>query len=420
MIHHINIIDPTKAIPIPISGPVDVAGMESIIRHPYFELLRHRRQLGWTMMDWPGGRHSRMEHCLGTLARIRRILARFQIPPSDPIYTAMEVYALGHDIGHGPTCHELEYVLGHNHNQIGIERLREMSDVITTYSDPATVLDLFGNKDNPWRRLVKDKTIGADKMDYLERDAHHIGYQIALNLDRVINCLQYVDGIFGVDELAKDIIMTNQQSFMWMYIYVYLHPRVKLFARMYQRALTEALRQNDVDYRAVWDMTDSQVEAMISDHPLMERILKRELMQTAVACKISGHESEEVLEPDGQYPIIGIDRALIQSWSRTINKPSEVHKLEKFIEKEFNLGEHSVLVVQTDLYQRLQPSDVKIYSHRSRKFLSLFELNPEHRQKLLTLVDRSFSIRIVTRPRLRNRLQKCDLASLLKTFFAQQ
>lgn len=170
-----HIYDPTRTIHVPLSGYVDITGMEAIVEHPHFARLRFRRQLGFTCMVKVGGFNSRFEHSVGTLDKTRAMLRRFRVSQNDPLFHAMETFGLIHDLGHGPTSHELEYVLPDNHEAIGLGRAEEMRDAIATYADVDLVLALMRGK-HPWSILVKHKVFGADKLDYLELHArimHH-------------------------------------------------------------------------------------------------------------------------------------------------------------------------------------------------------------------------------------------------------
>lgn len=411
--------DPTHTIHIPLSGYVDVSGMEAIVNHALFGKLRFRRQLGWSLMVKAGGVHTRFEHSIGTMHIARQMMQRFAMSPDDAMYRALETYALLHDIGHGPTSHELEYVLPDNHDDNGVHRIVTMKNAIETYADFQTVQDLMAGK-HEWSVLVKHKTIGADKIDYLQRDAHHIGYEIAMNSGRLISCLQYRDGTFGVDEEAKEEVMTNMFNYLRMYLSVYLHPSVKLYARMYQRALTEKLAQSDLEPNVVWDWVDFQIESLLSEHPLMQRIIVRGQMDPAASFRVKNFEREEHEQQDVAYPVTGVDVELLKLWSKEINDPHRVIALEREIERMHGLPEHSVLIVQTDLFDRLAPQDVQIYLKRSRRFRSLFELVPTHRDELIRRGHRAFTIRIMTLPEYQAKLAKVDFHSWLTESLNQQ
>lgn len=410
------IYDPTRTVHIPLSGYVDITGMEAIVNHPLFARLRFRRQLGFTCMVKPGGMHSRFEHSVGTMHTARAMLRRFRVDPESELHRAVETYALLHDLGHGPTSHELEYVLHDDHELIGQQRVREMRAAVDTYAPTDLVLALMEGK-HDWSILIKHKTFGADKLDYLERDAHHIGYDIALNKGRLINCLQFKDGQFGIDEDAKDEVITNQFNYLRMYLEVYLHRSVQMFARMYQRALKEAVEQKIVSPEIVWDLVDHELHAQLMYHPLMRWIIDRQPLRTVVCFKIAGYESEEKHEAQSAYPIIGIDRGVMEQWSTQLHRSSRILALERELETEAVCPDRSVFIVQTDPLPRLlRHPDIQIYSRATGTFRSLYETKSSPLDEIVQRISRAYYLCVMTTPEAGAAVAKLDL----KGFFIER
>ena len=117
-----------KAVCIPCSGSVEVEGLLPVLDHPLFQRLRRCRQLGLNDLVFPGARHSRLEHALGVLHRARLAAQVQGMPPEDR--RALEVFALLHDVGHGPFSHQVEPVLPGDHHQRGAQVIREMEGAI--------------------------------------------------------------------------------------------------------------------------------------------------------------------------------------------------------------------------------------------------------------------------------------------------
>lgn len=158
-----------KAVCIPCSGAVEVGGYLPILEHPLFQRLRRCRQLGLNDLVFPGAQHTRFEHALGVLARTH-LLAMLQRMPDDDA-RHLEVFALLHDIGHGPFSHQIEPALRKNHHQRGLECLLELSAVIRECgAEPERIAAMLEEKD-PLGKWVSDRNLGADKLDYLQRDA---------------------------------------------------------------------------------------------------------------------------------------------------------------------------------------------------------------------------------------------------------
>jgi len=408
------ISDPTRTIHIPLSGYVDITGMEGITSHPFFARLRFRRELGFTCMVKPGGLHSRLEHSVGTLHTMRAILERFHIEKNTPLYRALEVYALLHDLGHGPTSHELEYVLPDDHEKKGVAKAEQMRSVIAEYADVDILLALMRGE-HPWHVLVKHKTFGADKLDYLERDAYHLGYEIAMNKGKIINCLQFQDGTFGIDGDAMEEIITNLSNYQRMYLEVYLHRSVQMFARIYQRALMESVESGVVDANAVWDMVDHELHARLMHHPLMQRITDRQMLATVACLKLEGFQSEELYQSKGGYLVRSVPLEKLMHWSEFIHRAENIILMEREIERLTGCPEHSVFLVQTDSLKKLsKPPDIQIYSHNVKDFRSLYETAALSKEDFLRRIYRAYYLCIMTTPEMQEKVRKLNLVDFVE------
>jgi len=125
---------PEKTIRIPICGLVDLSGMLPVVKHLLFQNTLERMQLGFAYKVFPGARHTRFEHGIGTLNEVRKLIKHFRIA-NRQLVRALEMFALLHDIGHGPFSHESEQVTSVNHEEVGLNRLREMQEEISSYAN---------------------------------------------------------------------------------------------------------------------------------------------------------------------------------------------------------------------------------------------------------------------------------------------
>jgi uncharacterized protein len=392
---------PQKTIRIPLSGLVDVSGMLPIISHHLMQILQERKQLTLAHKVFPGAVHSRLEHSLGTLQKLRKIIRHFRMTDIGLIH-ALEVYAIGHDIGHGPFSHEIELITGLDHEKVGEQRLMEMRKQISQYADFDLVLQLFRHE-HPLSPLVHDKNFGADKLDYLQRDAHHVGYELGLNDDAIISYLQFQDGIIGVDMKSKEEMMAYQFSYLRMYNQIYFNKTVKIFARMLLRVLSDQVyegfinldhhrRQSLAEY--LFNSTDAELVGGILSHPLIPLIKYRQPHKTAVVFKIAGYEQEE-RRRDRHYPVHGIEPELLGQWSKQLDNPEFVLELEQQLEAALKLRYSSALIVQPNFYDKIIPHDILLYNLEKNTFTSLFRQVPSHPHSLQEVIDRAFYIRVV-------------------------
>ena len=106
----------------PVYGFITIPGelIYNIVSHPYFQRLRHIKQLGLTDYVYPAALHTRFQHALGALHLMGKVLDTLRgkgIEISDQEYEATQLAILLHDVGHGPFSHALEdsLVPGINH-----------------------------------------------------------------------------------------------------------------------------------------------------------------------------------------------------------------------------------------------------------------------------------------------------------------
>jgi len=240
--------------------------------------------------------------------------------------------------------------------------------------------------------LVNDKNFGADKLDYLQRDAHHSGYGLALNSNAIINYLQYQDGQIGIDEKSKEEIMAYQFSYLRMYNQIYFQKTVKTFARMYIRALVDVFGGSG-EIESIFDYTDAEALSKLSHHKLIQHIVRRIPFRTVAVFKVMGYEKEQRIR-DYDYSVYGVDNQMLRQWSQKISNPQFLTGLERSLEETLNLSNCQLLVVQPGFSESLVMPDVLLYRKSRGIFESLNEQVLTHPLSLKEVADRSFYIRI--------------------------
>lgn len=191
-----------------------------IIDHPAFQRLRRVRQLGPTHLVYPGAVHTRFEHSLGVYSCVHMVLSAMLGTPAFAQSASEEdlltVLAAGllHDVGHYPFAHSLEalHLKGRDtprHEDVGGRIIRGefaalndahaptgqriIADILRSQwgVDPERVIALctgdLGEAPTAMDRILRSVisgSIDADKMDYLERDSHHMGVPYGRNYDR--------------------------------------------------------------------------------------------------------------------------------------------------------------------------------------------------------------------------------------------
>ncbi len=206
-----------KSICIPVTPPVDVSNYLPVIDHGNFQRLRNVRQLGINDLVFPGARHSRFEHAIGTLALTQRLCSLHGLSQGES--NLLQCFALLHDIGHGPYSHQLEPILAGNHHTHGLEQLEEMAPAIRASGiSPKDVMELLDGS-NPLAIWITDRNLGTDKLDYLRRDAWHIGFQGVPDIERIQFYTHHRNGILSLDER----LLEDGKQLQRFYSYLHQH-----------------------------------------------------------------------------------------------------------------------------------------------------------------------------------------------------
>ena len=250
----------------PIHGFVKLSGWErEVINQSAFQRLRRIRQLAWTDYVYPGAMHTRFEHSLGvmhvatllydSILRNSREVLEQEYKFSDEDFRRNEqlvrLAALLHDVGHSPFSHASEDLFPeregkkgkrHKHEEYSIAIiLGPLADVIASHPankhlgiTPQEVASLI--EGNPkaqgslfWKDIIAGQ-LDADRMDYLNRDSHHLGVQYGrFDLNRVVTSMVAVPSNdqraprIGVDEggwrAAESLVLARYAMFTQVYFH---------------------------------------------------------------------------------------------------------------------------------------------------------------------------------------------------------
>lgn len=176
-----------------------------------FQRLHHIHQLGIAFIVYPGATHTRFEHSLGAMELATQIFERisskgFSIPDSDYWLQIIRLAALCHDLGHLPFSHDAEKeLLGKAGHEEWTARVIEsgylrpiwlklenhfsgkdvVSDLLKMAIGEKTLLQMgrslsFSPMERVLSQVVTGDFFGADRIDYLLRDAQCTGVSYGL------------------------------------------------------------------------------------------------------------------------------------------------------------------------------------------------------------------------------------------------
>lgn len=224
-----------------IHGTIEFDGLEArIIDSAEFQRLRLIKQMSITNLVYPGANHTRFEHSIGT-AHLASLIAH-KVGLDADAARKVKLYGLLHDIGHTAFSHEGEDVLRRHlgdHEERGRRKILkgELADILSENYRPA---EIAGVERSPHGSIVTSD-LGADRMDYLKRDALNTGVAYGIiDTDRIVHTL-----IMGKElciskgglEAAENLLVAR---FM-MFSAVYMHRTVRIATAMLYRAIGGAI-----------------------------------------------------------------------------------------------------------------------------------------------------------------------------------
>lgn len=228
-----------KILNDPVYGFIDMPiGINlEIVEHPWFQRLRHIRQLGLTFMVYPGALHTRFQHTIGAYFLIMQAVS--EIRKKGLEISAAEEEALGsaillHDIGHGPFSHALEFSLleGVSHELISQAIMQTLNK---KYKGKLSLaIQIFQNKyQRGFLHQLISSQLDMDRLDYLKRDSFFSGVsEGVIGTERIIKMLnvhndKLVVEAKGIYSIEKFLIARRL-----MYWQVYLHKTVLVAEQM--------------------------------------------------------------------------------------------------------------------------------------------------------------------------------------------
>ncbi|QOI97742.1 MAG: HD domain-containing protein [Flammeovirgaceae bacterium] len=228
-----------KIINDPVYGFIRIRSelVYDIIEHPWFQRLRHIKQLGLTDLVYPGAQHTRFQHALGALHLMGRVLDTLRlkgVSVSDDEFEAASIAVLLHDIGHGPLSHALEESLlpGIKHESISYLFMNELNRQFNGALDLS--LKIFRNsyKRKFFNQLVSSQ-LDIDRLDYLNRDCFFTGVpEGTIGVDRIVEVLGVHKDQLVVEEKGIYSIENLLNARRLMYWQVYLHKTTLSAERM--------------------------------------------------------------------------------------------------------------------------------------------------------------------------------------------
>ena len=268
-----------KTIFDPVHGGITLDGVSlELVGHRAFQRLWGIRQTGLAHLVFPGANHTRLEHSLGVFAVVRMMAERLGL--DDESAARVAAGGLLHDLGHGPFSHTLEptlrevvgsghearsraTIVGEGDRALGAGPGPSVADILERHGlRPRAVADLVdpeGAAPPPLLRAMLHGAIDADRIDYLQRDAHYTGVgHGAIDAVRLLDTVRATRSRLVFAEKGRQAVEGFLVGRALMYSSVYYHKTVRAAEVMTQGAV-ERLPDYPASARALLDGTDGDL-----------------------------------------------------------------------------------------------------------------------------------------------------------------
>lgn len=230
-------------IPDPIYGRIDMSAVQHVLHSPPLQRMAQIKQLGGAYFVFPSATHTRLSHMIGT-AHITQLRTQWLRDNREELSgreaRTCVIAAIVHDVGHWSFSHLLEPLCG-NHDQRGLEIiLGELAPYIRKCGVIEDDVARLMQREDKVSDLIFTNPIGADKLDYLRRDAY-FSIGDGNRLDDLFAAHIRWDRKNGLYVLPKGIPLTQKAIELYWYLYTEVYERVSV--RVAQRYIQELLRQ---------------------------------------------------------------------------------------------------------------------------------------------------------------------------------
>jgi len=272
-----------KLVKDPVHGYVELNLFElGVVDTRAFQRLRRIGQLPMAYLVYPGARHSRFDHSLGSFHLAKEYVQHLGLDEYRSKVVA--VAALLHDIGHTPYSHLLEELLlehGISHEDMGIRIIREdpeLAYAIEKYEIKVRdVVDVLSKRSR--ESAIISGPIDVDRLDYLVRDSYFTGAMYGLiDTKRIIRLSSFVGdrlavsvrGLGAIEELA----IARLQSFLNIYFHHATRGAQQLLLNAVKK-ISDELSFADMSVEEYLEYDDLTVWSILRNNSSTREVVKR-------------------------------------------------------------------------------------------------------------------------------------------------
>ena len=269
----------------PLLGDIRLYRYEmEIMNTSQFQRLRGLRQLPGAEYVYPSMTHTRFSHSLGVLGLAIKIVNNSDLKLQDKDLRLLRVAAMLHDIQEPPfynavlhesfVTEELQYAI--QAKNIKAMFLECEAKQVQLPVNPQEVIELLQGKNKQYLKAIINCEIGANRLDYLQRDSYFCGVKYGLIDDRILSSFALEDHNLVLKSeaihLAEDILHNLYQ----MKVNVYDHKVVRSVLTLIRDAFRDAYENHNVELEHIFAMTDDEFLAKLGPD-VIRRLKLRQL-----------------------------------------------------------------------------------------------------------------------------------------------
>jgi hypothetical protein len=424
---------PMKIIRIPEQTPgydEPVNDFLHVIDTPQMQRLREVNQLDLIYKVFPGARHSRFEHSVGTLHHERNILNSIGFNDcyqfSEAEKKTLNLAALLHDSGHPPFSHAVEFVLmafgEPDHDKKVLDVIGHLEPRIKSIHgiDYEMLKDVFKRKNPAWKTIWG--LVGSDVLDYINRDANRCGVSIDSDSNRIETYAVFDGKSYGIDTKVLKVVRKHLQSYIFMYLEIYNRKACSMWKGVIRRGVYDAIENGGLKPKEIWKMTDDELKHSLRSsgataNKVYQRTRDRVKSETFLSLKIEGQESNEEIKRK-PIRVQGMPESELMKMAEYFENIQNIIEFEKSMESEFGLEPGDVTVAEMPHIKMLEPNDIQLYD-TERGWTSLYNKIPKTKEDVMLEIKREYAFRVGVIPEFRRKAFKDSqrVLDVLKSFY---
>lgn len=266
-----------------------------ILDSPEMQRLRRIRQMGLSPLVYPSGTHTRFQHSVGVMHVAGRFAESLNL--NEQRTKEVRMAGLMHDLGHGPFSHASEAVAeqkGLSHEEISCRKIDKLEDKFSVSA--SRIKKMIRGELEVGQVVAGD--IDADRMDYLQRDAHTSGAEYGhIDSDTIIQRAMIDSRRLVFDYKAVQALESLLTARFHMIKSVYLHDTSRIAEKMLERALEDYVEKNSLEKMMALDDYSAHNELLNSTGTAKNyysRIKDRDLFKTALSWDVDNRSREDL------------------------------------------------------------------------------------------------------------------------------